>query len=226
MQSSFIPRLYSSILPHHVLADQCCYFQISHCEVVDTLQQLVAAFAHSFINGERFTLLSFARSLAESILNERITPGTPTAKLVDESVEQVLIQAARQMVERETDPIRRAWEQCLDLYDRQPGLNTRTSMSVLQQAYSTPIPIAFLAGKLAVIDRETMVYEPTPGNGALLLLADPDKAAVNELNSNCAALRVQGFKVTSENASIFLPSIELNRSNRYFCAATLQKDDD
>jgi hypothetical protein len=99
-------------------------------------------------------------------------------------------------------------------------------MSVLQQAYSTPIPIAFLAGKLVVIDRETMVYEPTPGNGALLLLADPDKAAVNELNSNCAALRVQGFKVTSENASIFLPSIELNRSNRYFCTATLQKDDD
>lgn len=105
------------------------------------MQQLVAAFADSFVNGERFATINSARSLAESILNEKITPGTPNAKFVDEAIEQGLIQAARQMVERETDPIE-AWEQCLDLYDRQPGLNTRTSTSVLQQAYSTPVPIA------------------------------------------------------------------------------------
>lgn len=171
-------------------------------------QQLVAAFANSFINGERFATIVSAREIAESILHEKIAPGTPAAKLVDESVEQGLVWAARQLVGQMADPIQ-AWEQCLDLYDRQPALNTRTSTSILQQAYSTPIPIAFLAGKLAGINRETTVYEPTAGNGALLLLAQPNKATVNELNPNrAAALRAQGFKVTQQDASIFLPSIE------------------
>jgi hypothetical protein len=172
------------------------------------LQQLVAAFTNSFVNGDRFETITKARSLAESILNEKIAPGTPAAKLVDESVEQGLIQAARQIVKDSSDPLQ-AWEQCLDLYDRQPGLNTRTSTSILQQAYSTPIPIAYLAGKLALIDRETTVYEPTAGNGALLLLANPGKAIVNELNPNrAAALRAQGFSVTQQDASTFLPAVE------------------
>ena len=78
------------------------------------MQQLVAAFANSFVNGEKFATILDARSLAESILNEKIVPGTPKAKLVDEAIEQGLVWAARQMVELVTDPIR-AWEQCLNL---------------------------------------------------------------------------------------------------------------
>lgn len=171
-------------------------------------QQLVTTFANSFIAGENFTTIVNARSLAEEILNQKIASGTPAAKLVDESVEQGLILAARQLVGQSPDPLQ-TWEQCLDLYDRQPALNTRTSTSILQQAYSTPIPIAFLAGKLAGIDREVTVYEPTAGNGALLLLADPSKATVNELNSDrAAALRAQGFTVTQEDASSFTPKTE------------------
>ena len=68
------------------------------------------------------------------------------------------------------------WEQCLDLYDRQPALNTHTSTSILQQAYSTPVPIAFLTGKLAQINGEITVYEPIAGNGSLLLLANLELA--------------------------------------------------
>ena len=37
------------------------------------MQQLVAAFAHSFINGDRFETITSARSLAESVLNPSIT---------------------------------------------------------------------------------------------------------------------------------------------------------
>ena len=171
-------------------------------------QQLVTAFANSFIEGERFETITRARSLAESILKEKIAPGTPAAKLVDESVEQGLIWAGRELVHHLNDPIQ-IWDQCLDLYDRQPALNTRTSTSVLQQAYSTPVPIAYLAGKLAGVNRETTVYEPTAGNGALLLLADPGKAIANELNpQRAAALRSQGFTVTEQEASVFLPSVE------------------
>ena len=76
-----------------------------------------------------------------------------------------------------------------------------TSTSVLQQAYSTPVPIAYLTGKLAGIDAETTVYEPTAGNGALLLLANPGKAIANEINpQRAAALRSQGFIVTEHDA--------------------------
>ena len=171
-------------------------------------QQLVTAFANGFTGGDNFASITSARKLAELILNQKIEPGTPAAKIVDESVEQGLILAARQLVQRSNDPIQ-IWEQCLDLYDRQPALNTRTSTSILQQAYSTPVPIAFLAAKLAQIDNETTVYEPTAGNGALLLLAAPNKAIVNELNSDrAAALRAQGFTVTEQDASRFLPTAE------------------
>ncbi|WP_148298185.1 DUF6908 domain-containing protein [Synechocystis sp. PCC 7509] len=171
-------------------------------------QQLVTAFANGFTNGDNFASITSARKLAQSVLNRKIEPGTPAAKIVDESVEQGLILAARQLVQRSSDSVQ-TWEQCLDLYDRQPALNTRTSTSILQQAYSTPVPIAFLAGKLAQINEETTVYEPTAGNGALLLLADPNKAIVNELNRDrAAALRAQGFTVTQKDASSFVPATE------------------
>ncbi len=171
-------------------------------------QQLVTAFANGFTNGDDFASITSARKLAQSVLNQKIEPGTPIAKIVDESVEQGLVLAARQLVQRSNDPIE-TWQQCLDLYDRQPALNTRISTSILQQAYSTPVPIAFLAAKLTQIDRETTVYEPTAGNGALLLLAEPQKAIVNELNSDrAAALRAQGFTVTQKDASNFIPTTE------------------
>jgi len=169
--------------------------------------QLVEAFADTFIDGKRFENIISARNFAESILNQKVVPGTVAAKDVDEAVEQGLVRAARNLVLLR-DPIQ-SWEQCLDLYNSQPGLNTRTSTSILQQAYSTPIPIAYLASQLAGISRETTVYEPAAGNGALLLTADPGKATVNELNPDRAAgLRSQGFTVTEQDASSFLPQIE------------------
>ncbi|MCY7284801.1 MAG: hypothetical protein LH679_15530, partial [Cyanobacteria bacterium CAN_BIN43] len=94
-------------------------------------QQLVTAFANEFTSGKNFETILKARSLAEAVLNQRIFPGTPAAKLVDESVEQGLILAARQLIRQSDDPLQ-TWEQCLDLYDRQPALNTRTSTSILQ----------------------------------------------------------------------------------------------
>lgn len=174
----------------------------------DSQQSLIAAFANHFRNGERFETIVEARNFASSILNGKVVPGTLAAKLVDESIEQGVVWASRDMVMSATNHIQ-AWERCLDLYNRQPALNTRTSTSVLQQAYSTPIPIAYLAGILGGVNRKTTVYEPTAGNGALLLLAAPGKATVNELNpTRAAALRAQGFTVTEQDASVFLPQCE------------------
>jgi hypothetical protein len=100
----------------------------------------------------------------------------------------------------------------VELYNQQPTLGVRTSTSVAQQAYSTPVPLAFLASKIAGIDGQTTVYEPTAGNGMLLIEALPAKAEVNELNPDRAeALRSQGFSVTEKDAASFVPARKVDR---------------
>ena len=73
------------------------------------------------------------------------------------------------------------------LYERQPTLGSRSSTSILRQQYSTPLPIAYLTAELVGIDSSTTVYEPTAGNGALLLTADPAKVTANEIDAERAA---------------------------------------
>ncbi|MBP5977402.1 strawberry notch family protein, partial [Brasilonema sp. CT11] len=95
-----------------------------------------------------------------------------------------------------------AYRQLVELHDRQPALNVRSSTSVAQQAYSTPLPIAYLASVLAGVNSDTTVYEPSAGHGALLLGSRPDMVTVNELNPTRAAdLRLQGYTVTETDAS-------------------------
>lgn len=77
---------------------------------------------------------------------------------------------------------------------RQPNLNFRTSTSIEQQAYSTPMPLAYVASRLAGVETADKVYEPTAGNGMLLIEAKPENVIANELNPDRnKALRVQEF---------------------------------
>ena len=88
------------------------------------------------------------------------------------------------------------------LYERQPKLQTRTSTSAREQAYSTPLPLAHLAARLAKIQAKDVVYEPTAGNGALVIEASPSNVIANELNpSRAKELFKQGFSVTQEDAA-------------------------
>jgi predicted RNA methylase len=95
----------------------------------------------------------------------------------------------------------KTFERMVGLYNRQPRLSSRTSQSMAEQAYSTPVPLAYVASRLAGITKETTVLEPTAGNGALLIEASPSKAQVNELNPERAAnLMSQGFRVSQADA--------------------------
>ncbi|PSB62819.1 helicase, partial [Chroococcidiopsis cubana CCALA 043] len=172
---------------------------------MDREYELVSAFADRFIQGGSFATIVSARERASKILGTPVLPGTAIAKLVDESVEQGLVRAAKIIATSELDSAR-AYTQLVDLYQRQPTLGTRSSTSIAQQAYSTPVPIAYLAAMLAQMTLEKTVYEPTAGNGALLLTANPTRASVNELNpSRAADLRRQGYTVTQEDAVTYLP---------------------
>ncbi len=166
---------------------------------------LIPAFEEWFRAGNHFATIVEARQYATSVLGEPVLPGTPHAKFVDESIERSLVRVAREIVHAHSDP-ESLFDQLVDLYQRQPTLGTCSSTSVLQQAYSTPLPIASLAATLIGITTESTVYEPTAGNGALLLHTSPAHVTAHELNPERAAeLRNQGYTVSQHNAIDYLP---------------------
>ncbi len=89
------------------------------------------------------------------------------------------------------------------LYKDQVTLSHRTSQSMLLQQYSTPAPIAFMAGIFAGIDKGISVFEPSAGNGLLTIAANPKNVIVNEIDSlRRSNLTDQGYKqVLSQDAT-------------------------
>lgn len=74
----------------------------------------------------------------------------------------------------------------VEMYNRQMTLSHRTSNSILLQQYSTPAPIAYLAG--AYIRKTTtehsLFFEPSAGNGLLTLALPELQTIVNEIDKN------------------------------------------
>ena len=126
-------------------------------------------------------------------------------KEAQESFELALVRRARSIVaEGGTD--KQVYDKLLTLYENQPNLDVRSSTSMERQAYSTPAPMAFLGSRLAGINESTRVYEPTAGNGMLIIGADTRNAIVNELDDRRAAhLKDQGFNVTQYDATDWIP---------------------
>lgn len=92
-------------------------------------------------------------------------------------------------------------------YENQPNLSIRTSTSIENQAYSTPAPLAFIVDRFAGLAKGVSVYEPTAGNGMLLIGADRTKSVTNELDQLRAAnLEALGFKVSTKDASTWAPT--------------------
>ncbi len=176
-----------------------------------THPKLVEYFTDYFGAGQSFQTISAARKQAAEVLGETVAPGMAVTKLIDESIEASLVRVARSIVEQSTNT-REAYDRLVELHQRQPILSVRSSTSILQQAYSTPIPIAYAASTLANIEPGNSVYEPTAGHGALLIAANPDNVTVNELNLDRANdLRAQGFTVTEHNATAHLPEEKHDR---------------
>lgn len=97
---------------------------------------------------------------------------------------------------------RAAFDYAVDEYGKQPNLDVRTASSSDLQAYSTPAPMALLANLGAGIHAGTTVYEPTAGNGLLLLTGDQSNTYANELDPERAdALAWSGFNVTILDAT-------------------------
>ncbi len=123
-------------------------------------------------------------------------------KAIDEAIEQGAVAAARAIALGEGD-VADKYRALVDVYERQPRLGVRTSTSMRDQAYSTPVPLAYVASRLARVEPLRKVYEPSAGNGALLMEVEPPQYAfANEINpARAQALKDQGFTVTEDDAS-------------------------
>jgi len=167
--------------------------------------KVAKALADDFIGGASFASIIEARKRIGELIGKKIDPGTELAKLADETIEAAVVIAARDMVEAGRKQGRSAqviYDRLLALYNAQPNLSVRSSTSVREQAYSTPVPLAFVASELAGINNKTKVLEPTAGNGMLLIGAGIKNAVVNELNlARAAMLRQMGFDPTHKNAA-------------------------
>jgi len=164
-------------------------------------ETFISHFATRLAQGAAYSSIVQARTEAATVLGEPVRSGTPLAKQVEEAIEAGLVRAAQHIVVGSRTEPGLAFDQLIDLYDRQPNLSTRSSTSIRNQAYSTPVPIAFLAAQLAGIDESTTVYEPSAGHGALLLGATPALTQANEIDPERAGdLRQRGYCVTQEDA--------------------------
>ena len=162
--------------------------------------------ADIFNSGKGFNNIIEARKAIEEMTGQKIEAGTEAAKNADEAIEVGVVLASRNIVEQgRKDGLNsgQIYDKLVDLYNRQPNLSVRSSTSVANQAYSTPNALAFVASELAGINNKTFVYEPTAGNGMLLIGANPKNVTANELNANRYQMLtriLEGGTVTEANA--------------------------
>lgn len=114
---------------------------------------------------------------------------------IKEYTELAIVLKTRNIVEQNLSIEERYW-QIVDLYHSQVNLSHRTSQSILLQQYSTPAPIAFLAGIFVNADHDISLFEPSAGNGLLTITANPRNVIVNEIDEvRRSNLGDQGYKL-------------------------------
>ena len=124
--------------------------------------------------------------------------------LLQELVEDGLVRAAREVVQRNGRDSKETYDLICKLYDMQPTIAARSSNRIKMQQYSTPLPMAWNAGHFAMSGKENgKVLEPTAGNGMLVFAVPVQQVHANELDeTRLTNLREQGFaEVTQQDAT-------------------------
>jgi hypothetical protein len=115
---------------------------------------------------------------------------------VKELTELAIVNRARKLA-HQGDNIWERFSSIVNLYNSQANLSHRTSQSILLQQYSTPAPIAYLAGVfcgLPDFPLHKKAFEPSAGNGMLTVAGKPQCFEVNEIDPvRNVNLQKQGF---------------------------------
>jgi DNA repair protein RadC len=123
---------------------------------------------------------------------------------VKEFTELAIVNRAR-AIAHSGNSIEQNYFDIVDLYNHQVNLSHRTSQSILLQQYSTPAPIAYLAGIFCEVNKfDNAVngyvgFEPSAGNGLLTIASKPENFIVNEIDkTRNTNLQTQGFKAVKK----------------------------
>ena len=147
----------------------------------DKHEEAVEFFADHFNKNGSYRTIIEAREKYTELTGVKTHAGMAGVKKADEAVEQGLVRAAKEIVDSSKSS-NEAFDRLVDLYKRQPNLASRTTDSIKRQAYSTPVPLAYLASQLAEVDENSSVYDSSAGNGALLIGGDLRRAQANEID--------------------------------------------
>lgn len=102
------------------------------------------------------------------------------------------------------ESLRVRFEKIRDIYDLQPTISPKDGRANFLQQFSTPAPIAFLAGEFVKSENKHAHYlEPSAGNGMLTIALPVENTWVNDLDDvRYKNLLTQGFsQVTNLDAS-------------------------
>jgi hypothetical protein len=173
--------------------------------------KIIDFFTSQLRSGKSFQNIVQARKAYTDETGINVVAGTILSKIIDEAIEVAGVNAARAIVDGGRKYNRSdadIFDKLVKLQSRMPNLSVRTSTSVQEQAYSTPLPLAWLASVLAGVTHTTTLYEPSAGNGALTIGADPKNVTVNELNKErYENLSKMGFHIVSNSDGTVYVSI-------------------
>jgi hypothetical protein len=155
------------------------------------------------VSGQDSFVAAVTTALAEGVKHNKVSIEKLAASFgikdkteVKELTELAIVKRARKLAHQGGS----VWERFLSivaLYNSQVNLSHRTSQSILLQQYSTPAPIAYLAGVFCDLPNFPLhkkAFEPSAGNGMLTIAGKVECFEVNEIdplrNEN---LHKQGF---------------------------------
>ena len=127
--------------------------------------------------GERMTnpnLKAFIAEWFDTDVATMVDDDSYSHKKIQEAYEAALTQVAANIVLEHANDPDAALALLMELNANQVTLAERTSRSMMAQAYSTPAPYAYLAGRYAGIMDADSVLDTSAGHGMLEIAAGPD----------------------------------------------------
>lgn len=165
----------------------------------------------------RELLLGYEDVTADRVKKTIPESSTLTRKELDEAMEAGITAAVHVAVStgRSQESI---FKRLIEIYQNQPSLNAKTSESKINQAYSTPAPLAYVASRLADIQGGKTIVEPSAGHGMLLLETTPEQdVQANEIDparierTKDAIPNADKWEITNNDGTTWLPDGKVDR---------------
>lgn len=153
--------------------------------------------------------IKFNANKLKSLANEF---GLTNPNEIIQQAELGVVKSARKIANN-GESLRVRFEKIRDIYDLQPTISPKDGRANFLQQFSTPAPIAFLAGEFVNFNSKHAHYlEPSAGNGMLTIALPVDNTWVNDLDDvRYKNLLTQGFvEVTNLDASTIRTNNQFN----------------